>query len=447
MVTETATLDRLGLNPFQGTGAPDREIIQRCIHCGFCTTSCPTFTLLGNEMDSPRGRIYLMRMVADGEMAATDTVMMHLDRCLDCRACETACPSGVEYGKLIEAARASLEPIRNRSLGVRLLRRFLFGWLLPSRGLLLAAAAGLRLYQKTFLRKLVHSLGLMPKRLARLEPLMPEAPKWSSMGALPDEIPPVGEEKHRVAFFGGCIQSALFGDVNRAAVRTLAANGCRVVVPRLQTCCGALQAHAGDRETARELARQNLEAIDPDKYDAIVLAVSGCGAMLDEYADLFAEDAAYGTRARMFSEKAMDVTVFLSRIGVRSAKHPVSQKVAYHHPCHLFHALKVRGEPLRVLEAIENLEMVELRESEWCCGSAGSYNLTQTDLSMRLLDRKMENVRESGAPILCTGNPGCQIQIAYGAREREMDLRVAHPVVLLDEAYRAQGIYAGAKLP
>ncbi len=447
MATEVASLDSLGLNPFEGPGGPDREIIQRCIHCGFCTTSCPTFALLGSEMDSPRGRIYLMRMVADGEMAATDTVVKHLDRCLDCRACETACPSGVEYGKLIETARASLEKVRRRPLGVRLLRRFLFRWLLPSRLLLYAASVGMRLYQKTALRSILHTLRVIPERLIRFEPMMPEAPELKAMASLPDVVPPVGEEKYRVAFFGGCIQSTLFGDVNRAAVRTLAANGARVIVPHRQTCCGALQAHAGDTGTARALARRNLKAIDPDEYDAIVLAVSGCGAMLHEYGDMFGDDPVLGERARAFAEKAMDVTVFLARIGLRSARHPEPQQVAYHHPCHLYHALKVREEPLAVLAAIGNVETVPLKESDWCCGSAGSYNLTQTELSMRLLDRKMENVRAAEAPVLCTGNPGCQIQIAFGARERGMDLRVAHPIVLLDEAYRAEGMYEGASLP
>ncbi len=435
------------INPFLGPLGPDRDMIQRCIHCGLCTTSCPTFALLGNEMDSPRGRIYLMRMVADGEMEANATVVKHLDRCLDCRACETACPSGVPYGSLIEAAREGLERVRGRPLGERALRRFLFRWLLPSRLLLGAAGALTRLYQRTFLGPLARGLGLLPKELARLEPLMPEAPPLAAMLPLPSEVPPIGEERFRVAFFGGCIQSALFGEVNRAAVRALAANGARVIFPATQTCCGALQAHAGDRGTARLLARRNLEAIDPSAYDAIVLAVSGCGAMLHEYGDLLAGEPAYAARARAFSRKAVDVTAFLARAGLRRARHPAPQRVAYHHPCHLYHALKVRGEPLKVLAAIENLEAVPLQESDWCCGSAGSYNLTQTELSMRLLDRKMGHVRAAGAPVVCTGNPGCQIQIAFGARERGMDLRVVHPVVLLDEAYRAAGIYEGASVP
>ncbi len=434
-------------NPFVGPTAPDRRMIQRCIHCGFCTTSCPTFTLLGNEMDSPRGRIYLMRMVADGEMAPNESVIKHLDRCLDCRACETSCPSGVPYGSLIEAAREGLEKVRNRPLAVRMLRRFLFRGLLPNRALLNLAGAATRLYQTTPLRALVRRLGLLPRKLAALEPMMPEAPPLSSMQALPPEVAPLGAEKHRVAFFGGCIQSTFFGDVNRAAVRVLAANGVRVVFPAAQTCCGALQAHAGDRETARALARENLDAIDAGGFDAVVLAVSGCGAMLHEYQELLAGDPQYALRARAFSEKAVDVTVFLSRIGVREAAHPAPQKVAYHHPCHLFHALKVRREPLDVLSAIKNLDTVPLQESDWCCGSAGSYNLTQTEISMRLLDRKMGHVRDAGAPVVCTGNPGCQIQIAFGARERGMDLRVAHPVVLLDEAYRAEGFYQNAPLP
>ncbi|MYA95923.1 MAG: (Fe-S)-binding protein, partial [Nitrospinae bacterium] len=239
----------------------------------------------------------------------------------------------------------------------------------------------------------------------------------------------------------------LFGDVNRAAVRALAANGARVAFPAAQTCCGALQAHAGDREAARILARENIDAIDAGGFDAVILAGAGCAAMLHEYKDLLAGDPLYAGRAAAFSEKAMDVTVFLSRIGVRPAHHPSPKKIAYHHPCHLYHALRVRSEPLEVLAAIRNLEIAPLEESEWCCGSAGSYNLTHTEISMGLLDRKMGHVKDSGASVVCTGNPGCQIQIAFGARERGMDLRVAHPLILLDEAYEADGVYRGAALP
>ena len=434
-------------NPFVGPGAPDRRMIQRCIHCGFCTTNCPTFALLGSEMDSPRGRIYLMRMVADGEMAPNETVIKHLDQCLGCRACETSCPSGVPYGSLIEAAREGLEKVRKRPLTVRALRRILFRWLLPSRTLLNLAGAVARAYQTTILGNLVRKMGLLPSKLAALEPMMPKVPPISSMRALPPEVAPVGEERGRVAFFGGCIQSTLFGDVNRAAIRALAVNGVRVVFPSAQTCCGALQAHAGDREAARILARENLDAIGAGEFDAVVLAVSGCGAMLHDYGELLADDPLYASRAKAFSDKAMDVTVFLSKIGVREASHPAPRKVAYHHPCHLFHALKVCKEPLDVLAAIRNVEVVPLKESDWCCGSAGSYNLTQTELSMRLLDRKMGHIEDAKAPLICTGNPGCQIQIAFGARERGMDLRVAHPVVLLDEAYRAEGVYEGVNLP
>ncbi|MDP6277312.1 MAG: heterodisulfide reductase-related iron-sulfur binding cluster, partial [Nitrospinota bacterium] len=291
MTTETALPD--GANPFLGPGGVDREIIQRCIHCGFCITSCPTYSLLGSEMDSPRGRIYLMRLMVDGEMEATDTVIKHLDRCLDCRACETACPSGVSYGRLIGAAREGLEKVRRRPLGERLLRRFLFRWLLPSRPLLTLAGALTRLYQRTLLGPIVRAIGLVPRKLVRLEPMMPDAPGFTQMFPLLAEVPAVSEERRRVAFLGGCLQSVLFGEVNRAAVRTLAANGVRVIFPRGQTCCGALQAHAGARETARELARRNIGAIDPDAFDAIVLTVAGCGAMLHEYAELLEDDPAW----------------------------------------------------------------------------------------------------------------------------------------------------------
>ncbi len=434
-------------NPFIGPDAPDRRMIQRYIHCGSCVTSCPTFTLLGNEMDSPRGRIYIMRLVAEGEMAPNETVLKHLDRCLDCRACETACPSGVPYGSLIEAAREGLEKIRKRSLPVRIFRRFLFRWLLPNRTLLRLAGVATRLYQATLLKSVVKALGLLPRKLAEIEPMMPEAPSVSSMRPLPYEVAPIGDEKHCVAFFGGCIQYILCGDVNRAALRALAVNGVRVVFPAAQTWCGALQSHAGDREAARILARKNLDAINAAGFDTVVLAGAGCGAMLHEYGDLLAANPVYASRAAAFSEKAMDVTVFLARIGVREAHHPSPQKIAYHHPCHLFHALKVRREPLEVLYAIRNAEIAPLEESDWCCSSVGSYNLTHTEISMRLLDRKMGHVKDSGAPVVCTGNPGCQIQIAFGARKLDMDLRVAHPVVLLDEAYEAEGVYRGATLP
>ena len=429
-------------NPFLGDFGPDGEIIQKCIHCGFCTTSCPTFSMLGNEMDSPRGRIYLIKMVKNGEIKINDTVIKHLDRCLDCRACETACPSGVEYSSLIESVREGLEKVRHRSLVSRLFRRFLFRCLLPNRLLLQFFCILTWVYQNTFVKYFVMNLSLLPKKIRELEPMMPQVPRISSMVSQPIETKENKITRYKVAFFSGCIQSVLFNEVNHAATRVLEANGVHVVFPPSQTCCGALQAHAGDRETARILAEENVVAFDNiQEFDAIVLAVAGCGAMLRDYGNLLSKDETIYQGALSFGEKIMDVMDFLSKIPLKKARLPNQQKITYHHPCHLYHSLKVRSQPIDVLDSIENIEMGILPESDWCCGSAGSYNLTHTDLSMRLLERKMENISSTDAKIVCTGNPGCQIQIDYGSRKDDLGLRVVHPIILLDEAYKFSGIY------
>ena len=419
----------------------DVEGVNRCVHCGLCLAYCPTFSILGTEMDSPRGRIFLIKSMAEGRIGLTDSTAAHLDLCLGCRACETVCPSAVPYGQLIEAARADIE--RQRPGGA--LRRF-FRWvnfdvLLPHPRLLSLAAAGLRFYQVSGLQRLVRASGLLrllPGPLASWEPLLPAIPAAADRAPLPEVTPADGTKRATVGLLTGCIQQVAFGPHNRATARVLARNGVEVVAPRTQSCCGALHAHAGEHATALELAKNTIIAFESAGVEQVVVNTSGCGAHMKAYGTLLAGDPAWAERARRFATRVSDISEFLAREPLRGPLRPVSRTVTYHDPCHVAHGQKIRKEPRALLAQIPGLTVRELHEADWCCGSAGTYNLTQPEMAGRLQRRKVENIRATGADAVVTANPGCIIQIQQGLEGGDRPVRVLHIVELLDEAYRAR---------
>ena len=410
-----------------------------CVHCGLCLPACPTYTELGVEMDSPRGRIHLMRAYADGRIELTDHFEKHMDGCLDCRACETACPAGVHYGSLVEAARAEIAEKRPRSVVDRFLRKLVFEMLLPSRFRLSVAFLPLRAYQALGLQKIVRILGLtklLPSRLRDMESMIPVMPDRAMKGQLRPFMPARGKSSHRVGLISGCVMNEMFTHVNTATARVLNENGCDVVIPETQTCCGALQVHSGERTVAESLARRNIDAFEKAEVDTIIINAAGCGAQLKEYGDLLAGDPAYRDRAFAFTNKVRDVHEFLAGIPVNEEMGTIRARVAYHDACHLAHGQRVREEPRDLLSLIPGLELVELEESDWCCGSAGIYNLTHPEMADRLLVRKMGHVRQAEPDMVATGNPGCILQIQHGVRRDGREIDVLHPVELLDRAYR-----------
>ncbi len=421
-----------------------------CVHCGLCLEACPTYVHTADENDSPRGRIYLMRAVEEGRLAlGSKAFSRHIDRCLGCRACEGACPAGVEYGQLLEAARADIsESGRRRGWTSRLLRLALrHVWLRPAR-LRLAFKLARALRDSRLPRLLLRTKAsrLLPSRaefaLALLDASSPatlrEAAREPGGAAHASEgdahTRAAGPEKAAL-LFEGCVTEGLFARVNRATARVLRANGCAARRPRGQVCCGALHAHAGDLEGARTLARRNVEAFEDEGGAPVVTNAGGCGAMLVSYAHLLADDAEYAERARAFSARVRDVSQQLAATGLRAGAPLGGLAVTYDASCHLLHGQGARVEPLRLLGSIEGLRLAPLEGAEVCCGGAGVYNLLEEELSARVLEEKLRRVAETGATVLATGNPGCHMQLGAGARLRGMDLKVVHPVELLDESY------------
>ncbi|HXJ77360.1 MAG TPA: heterodisulfide reductase-related iron-sulfur binding cluster [Candidatus Methylomirabilis sp.] len=414
------------------------EGVNRCVHCGLCLAYCPTFSLLGTEMDSPRGRIFLIRSLAEGRIALTDNTVKHLDLCLGCRACETVCPSGVPYGELIETARAEIERQRPGGLLRRLFRRLNFAFLLPRPRALAVAAAGLRFYQTSGLRTLVRASGLLkllPGPLAAWEPLLPELPSASDRAPLPEITPAQGTRRARVGLLTGCIQQVAFGPQNRATARVLARNGADVVAPREQACCGALHAHSGEHRLAQDLARRTIQVFESAGVDYVIVNTSGCGAHMKSYGHLLADDPEWRDRAGRFAARVRDISEFLAMELLRGPLRAVARVVTYHDPCHVVHGQKIKKEPRALLAQVPGLEVVELPESDWCCGSAGTYNLVQPEMARQLQQRKIAHIRETGADAVVTANPGCIIQIAQGLHAAGTPVEVLHIVDVLDQAY------------
>jgi glycolate oxidase iron-sulfur subunit len=413
----------------------DYRLYQDCVHCGLCTASCPTYVETANENDSPRGRIYLMRAVADGRLGLSPEVRGHLDLCLDCRACESACPSGVQYGRIIEPFKVAVRRATPPSEGPSWLQRLILHHLFPYSGRVKAALAPARLFQKLGVLDLAERSGLtrlLPPTLRRMQAMLPTLRAGETRW--PEVLPPFGPKRARVALFLGCVADAMFPETNAATARVLQHNGCEVVVPRGQVCCGAIHYHSGEEGPALDLARRNLRAFDPDAFDAIIVNAAGCGAMLKDYHHLLGE--ADPASAAKFAAKVKDVSEFLVALGPVPPRHRVPLKVTYHDACHLCHAQQVRAQPRQLLGLIPGLELVPLEESELCCGAAGTYNLTQPEMSERLGRRKMDHIEATGAEVVATGNVGCILQIARQAKERGGRVRVAHPIDLLDQAYR-----------
>ena len=397
-----------------------------CVHCGLCLSSCPTYRVLGNEMDSPRGRIYLMRAYDEGRAKITDSFVEHMFRCLDCRACETVCPSGVHFGHMMEEMRGKIVDERSTAWISRLVLKHVFPY--PWRFQFIARM--LQLYLHSGLQEFVRETGLLRRvapRMAAAEALMPDIGMESGL-ALDSHYRAEGRKQGTVAFFSGCVMNSMLGSINRSSVRLLTAAGYDVVVPGNQICCGALANHAGLRTTAKQMARSNIAAFPIEQLDAIIINASGCGAMLKEYPLLV-------DGAGAFSSKVKDIAEFLvsTRIFER-LKTPMERRVGYDDPCHLVHGQGIRTEPRTLLKAIPGIQFVEIEGADQCCGSAGIYNITQNELSMEILDRKMEKIQKAHIDVLVTGDPGCMFQFRYGAKKLGLKLDVVHPVELLAQS-------------
>ena len=412
---------------------PERKLIDDCVHCGFCLPACPTYQSWGEEMDSPRGRIYLMKGISDGKIGLSGTVVEHFDACLGCMGCVTACPSGVRYDVLIEEQRAEIEAARPRGIGDRLFRAMIFA-LFPHPARLRAAAWLQLLYVKSGLRWLVRALGipkLLPKRLAQLEKLMPDVSAAALRVRLPAFTAAHGARRSRVALLAGCVQRVYFPEVNAATIRVLAAEGCEVLVPGSQGCCGALSLHAGRDGEARELARA-LVASFPADIDAVIVNAAGCGSHLKELPRILRGEAA----VEAFAAKVRDVTEFLAALPARATRNPVEVRAAYHDACHLRHAQRIVEQPRQLLRGIPGLQLVEIADSDQCCGSAGVYNLVQPSSAREIGERKVANVLDAAPQLLISANPGCTLQIQSILRDRGLTLRAAHPIEVLDASIR-----------
>ncbi|HAI14488.1 MAG TPA: hypothetical protein DCM28_22475 [Phycisphaerales bacterium] len=414
-----------------------------CVHCGLCLPVCPTYTQNGLESDSPRGRIYMMKGLADGIVQPTDNVIKHLDLCLDCQACETICPSGVVYHELLEDTRAKLKPKRHFSLTDKLVQSiFLHGFTKPLRLKLMLLPV--RILQKLGLWKMIIKSGMtkaLPAQFQKMQQMLPDdGPLWER--ALNAYYPPTdhlrdGKPRATVAMFAGCVGSVMYQDVNRKTIEVLQHLGCEVVVPRKSTCCGAIHHHAGEDKGARDFARQNIKAFLGLKKTPqyIVNNIAGCGAGLREFDHLLRDDAKYAEKAVDFVSRVRDVCELIDELDPPTPSHPVNKTITYHHACHLLHAQKAGDPPLRLLNRVMGLKIVPLEEADFCCGAAGTYNLTQPEMAMQLAERKIRNIQESGASIVVMSNVGCAMQIASEAKRLGVTLTTEHPVEILHRAY------------
>ncbi len=425
---------------FQGRDVPAEADLYRCVHCGLCLSACPTYTHLGVETESPRGRIALMKAVHEGRLGISERVVSHWEMCLQCRACEAVCPSGVPYGRIMEYSRAQVLAQDKQGAGLKRVSRWFLRAALPHPRRLRWGGKLLKVYQRWGIRSTLRSIGvlrLLPSTLREMERQMPVMGDrfFSADGQV---YPAAGERRMTVGLLSGCVMPLMQGSTMEAAVRVLTRNGCDVAVPRSQGCCGALNLHAGDLELGRRLARRNIDAFLEAGVEFVLTASAGCGSSMKEYEELLKDDPSYAEKARRFSEMTQDITEFLAGLPLDPPRSRLDRRVTYQDPCHLAHAQRITQAPRAVLQAIPGVELAEMEQAAMCCGSAGFYSMVQPSLSGRILETKMGNVAATGAEMVVTANPGCMMQLEAGLRARGENTPAAHVVDLLDEAYRAE---------
>ena len=430
----------VGLSLFEGPDAPQESELYKCVHCGFCLQACPTYVETGLEAESPRGRIALMKAVNEGRIGITDSVMRHWDLCIQCRACEVACPSGVPYGNLIEATMQQVADKREPSYVNGKIASLALKRLLPNQGLLSMVVGSMRLYQRLGLQTAMRKSGLLrllPGNMGELEDSMPQLPSevFKARGQV---YQAQSERKARVALLSGCVMPLIHGPEMNAVVRVLTRNGCEVVVTKAQTCCGAINSHVGDLDTTRELARRNIDAFLADGVDYVAVASAGCGSRMKEYGHLLRNDRLYAEKAEAFSAKVQDIHELLAALPIDPPEGHLPYRVTYQDSCHLSNAQRITAAPRELLRAIPGIEFVELSNADKCCGAGGTYTITERDFSMRVLDTKMRAVRETKANVIATANPGCLMQLQYGAQRDGMQVEVKYITDLLDESYRKE---------
>ena len=430
----------VGLSLFAGEDAPQESDLYKCVHCGFCLQACPTYVETGLEAESPRGRIALMKAVNEGRIGITDSVMRHWDLCIQCRACEVACPSGVPYGNLIEATMQQGADRRKPGFVNDKISSFALQRLLTSQGLLSMVIGSMRLYQRLGVQKAMRKSGLLrllPGNMGELEESLPDLPSevFRAQGQV---YRAQGERRARVSLLSGCVMPLIHGPQMNAVVRVLTRNGCEVTITSQQGCCGAINSHVGDLETTRQLARRNIDAFLAEETDYIAVASAGCGSRMKEYGHLLRNDPAYSEKAESFGDKVKDIHELLAGLPIDPPKGHLPYRVTYQDSCHLSNAQRVTAPPRELLRSIPGIEFVELSNADKCCGAGGTYTITERDFSMRLLDTKMRAVKDTRANVLVTANPGCLMQLQYGAKRDGMDIEVRYITDLLDESYRKE---------
>ena len=426
---------------FTAPDAPAEADMYRCVHCGLCLSSCPTYTVTGLEMESPRGRIALMKAVNEGRVEISERIVSHWEACLNCRACEAVCPSGVPYGRMMERTRAQVRAHERQSPGMKRMTRWFLRGALPRPGLMRFGAFLLRLYQRLGPQTVVRRSGmlrLLPARIRQMEPQMPQMSDRFFKTSPRSHMPRDGQATMKVALLSGCVMPLMQGPTMEAAVRTLTRNGCEVAVPSGQGCCGALNMHAGDLETGRAMARKNIDALLGSGADIIVTCSAGCGSTMKEYEELLKDDPEYADKARQASEATQDITELLAGLPFRHPVANVERTVTYQDPCHLAHAQRISAAPRAILRGIPGLTLVEMENSSMCCGGAGVYSAVQPLLSRRILSRKLDAISMTGASEVVTANPGCMLQLEQGLRSAGESTAVSHVVDILDEAYRLE---------